>query len=68
MGAILPREKADGYQSQLSTAIMYGVLQSVQAFTRYCEGLTSRLLKGSWDLVTRVITKVTVLTITYNST
>ena len=26
------------------------------------------VLKGSWDLVTRVITKVTILIITYNPT
>ena len=26
------------------------------------------ILRGSWDLVTRVITKVTILIITYNST
>ena len=27
---------------------------------------SSRLLEGSWDLVTRVIIKVTILIITYN--
>ena len=29
-------------------------------------GLGLRVLKGSWDLVTRVIIKVTILIVTYN--
>ena len=29
---------------------------------------SKRLLRGSWDLVTRVIIKVTILIITYNPT
>ena len=31
-------------------------------------GLGFKKLRGSWDLLTRVIIKVTVLTITYNPT
>ena len=33
-----------------------------------CDGLGLELLGGSWDLVTRVIIKVTVLISTYNPT
>ena len=49
--------------------MVMGVLSSCEraSFSRGCfSGL--RVLGGSWDLVTRVIIKVTVLTTTYNHT
>ena len=50
--------------------MMVGVLQGfarvLEGFYTVVNGCDGVLLKGSWDLVTRVTNKVTILIITYN--
>ena len=55
---------------KLTGLMMVGVLQGfarvLEGFYTVVNGCDGVLLKGSWDLVTRVTNKVTILIITYD--
>ena len=61
---------ANGRVLSIPTALLSQLLSTLAAVVTVASaatGITITIVKGSWDLVTRVISKVTILSTTYTS-